>query len=92
MAYATTNPPAMVTQRVGANGGAMWIYDSTDAATLVRAANYFTNALELGMKVGDLVQQIDSAGATVSHKYVVLAVASTGADLSDGDADTLTNT
>ena len=92
MAYSTSNPPALITKRVGDLGGAMWSYDSTDAATVVRAINYFTNALELGMKVGDIVQQTDSAGATVSHRYVVLAVIAAGADLSDGDADTLTNT
>lgn len=92
MAYSTLSPPALITQRVGATGGAIWSYDSTDTATTVRAINYITNALELGMKVGDIVQQFDSVGATVSHRYVVLAVIAAGADLSDGDADTLTNT
>lgn len=92
MAYATTNPPAMITQRVGATGGAIWFYNSADAATVVRAANYITDALDLGMKVGDIVMQSDLAGATVAHQYVVIAVASTGADLSDGSAIVVTNT
>ena len=92
MAYSTSNPPALVTQRVGSNGGNVWSYDSADAATVVRAANYITDALDLGMKVGDVVEQHDSAGGAVAHKYVVVAVASTGADLSDGSATVLTNT
>ena len=93
MAYSTDNPPALETQRVGANGGQTWSYDSADAATLVRAANYITDALDLGMKVGDLVRQYDSVAGAVAHNYVVLAVAASGADLSNGTATpVLTNT
>ena len=91
MAYSTSNPPYLLVQGTGGKGS-QWGYDSADAATVVRALNYITDALDLGMKVGDTVQQIDSAGGTVSHKYIVLAVIAAGADLSDGDADTLTNT
>lgn len=92
MAYSTANPPRQVYSSVGSNGGQRWMYDSADAATVVRAINYITNAKDLGMKVGDVVEQFDSAGATVAHEYVVLAVTVSGADLSDGDAKTLTNT
>lgn len=92
MAYSTTNPPRKVYSSVGSFGGQRWMYDSADAATVVRAINYITNALDLGMKIGDVVEQFDSAGATVAHEYVVLAVIAAGADLSDGDAKTLTNT
>jgi hypothetical protein len=67
------------------------MYDSADAATVVRAINYITNALDLGMKVGDTVEQFDSAGATVAHIYVVLAVIAAGADLSDGTAISVVN-
>jgi len=87
MAYSTANPPALVHQMVGKNGGSTWVYDSTDAATVVRAAGYITDAEDLGMAVGDIVHQRDSAGATVAHDYVVLAIAANGsADLSDGTA------
>lgn len=91
MAYSTANPPTLVVQRVGDNGGAIWAYDSADAATVVRAANYFTNALDLGMKKGDTVNQYDSAGAAVAHIYPVLTVAATGADLGNGLAIPVTN-
>lgn len=92
MAYSTSNPPAMITQRVGDSGGAMWSYDSADAATVVRAINYITDALDLGMKVGDTIIQHDSAGGTVAHIYPVLAVIAAGADLGDGTAIVVTNT
>lgn len=98
MAYSTATPPSQITQRIG-GGFAIWHYNSTDAATVVRAANYITNAQDLGMKKGDWVYQsdlpdpvTDVGGGTVAHMYVVLAVAATGADLSDGTAITLTNT
>jgi len=72
---------------VGKNGGSTWVYDSTDAATLVRVDGYFTDGYDLGMRVGDVVHQRDSAGATVAHDYVVLSATATGGvDLSNGTA------
>lgn len=91
MTYSVDNPPALITQRVGSAGGALWTYDSADAATTVRAINYITDALDLGMKVGDTIIQHDSAGATVAHMYPVLAVIAAGADLGDGTAIVVTN-
>lgn len=93
MAYATSNPPALVSQLVGKAGGSIWIYDSADAATVVRVAGYITNGDDLGMEVGDIVDQIDSTGATVAHRYVVNSVTAGGAvDLTDGTAVSLTDT
>jgi len=92
MAYSTSSPPAMIGQRVGANGAAMWMYDSTDAATSVRVDGYITDADDLGIAVGDLIFQTDSAGGTVAHIYVVVTVTSGGScDLSNGTAITATN-
>lgn len=86
MAYSTSNPPALISQGV-AGFGKEWGYDSTDAATVVRVDGYITNAEELGMKVGDVVRQFDSAGGTIAHTYVVKAINANGsADLSDGSA------
>lgn len=77
-----------------AGKGQKWVYDSTDAATVVRAAGYISDAKAKGMRVGDVVEQRDTAGATVAHSYVVLSIAADGsADLSDGTAaPALTNT
>jgi len=95
MAYATSNPPALISQMVGKNGGSVWLYDSADAATVVRVTGYISNGRELGMKVGDIVDQIDSAGGTVAHRYVVVSVG-TGSDqsvdLSDGTPVSVTDT
>lgn len=87
MAYSTSSPPAMVTQRVGTSGGAFWVYNSTDAATVVRVAGYITDADDLGMAVGDIVFHVDAVGGTVGHIYLVNSVTAGGAaDLSDGTA------
>lgn len=93
MAYATTNPPAMIGQRVGATGGALWFYNSADAAATVRVDTYISDAESLGMKVGDIVFQSDLSGQTVAHQYVVMTINADGsADLSDGQAIDVTNT
>lgn len=93
MAYSTTNPPALVSQMVGKNGGSKWMYDSADAATVVRADGYITDGQYLGMKVGDSVEQIDTAGGSVAHQYTVVAVNANGSvDLSDGSAISTTDT
>lgn len=84
MAYLTSNPPACVHQMTGKNGGSTWVYDSADAATLVRVSGYITDGDDLGMKVGDVVHQRDTTGATVAHDYVVVSV--NPVDLSDGTA------
>jgi len=36
-------------------GGQEWWYDTTDAVTVVRAANYITDALARGMEKGDII-------------------------------------
>jgi hypothetical protein len=60
MAYAVTNPPSQVTHALG-SGKNIWIYVSADAKATVVAAGYITNAVQLGMKVGDLVYVYDTA-------------------------------
>ena len=91
MAYATSNPPRLMVAAVGTTAPNWWSYSSADAATVVRVINYFTDALELGMKPGDLIFQSDPAGG-VGHIYPVIAVIAAGADLGDGTAIVVTNT
>lgn len=69
MAYSTTNPPSLVTQRV-ANGPAIWIYKSADVVGDVDATDYFTNGAELGMKVGDAVLVVDTTTPLVTWCWV----------------------
>ncbi len=91
MAYSTSNPPVLLTQRVGGSG-ALWHYNSADAATVIRVSGYITNASDLGMKVGDVVMHTDMTGGTVGNFFLVVTVAAGGAaDLSNGTAITATN-
>jgi len=93
MPYSTSNPPRCISQSVGANGGDLWMYNSADAATVVRFAGYITNGDDLGMKVGDIVFHTDLTAASVAQIYVVNSVIAGGAvDLSDGTAIDVTNT
>lgn len=85
MAYAVTNPPSLVTQRIG-DGPALWIYKSTDAKATVVAASYITNAgpgsnspNPLGMRVGDFVMVYDSTTPLGSFMSVTAISATTGA-------------
>ncbi len=78
MAYVTTNPPRLISQSVGENGGALWMYVSADAAVTVLGAGYITNGDDLGMKVNDVVIIADSA-TPLSSTAIVDAVAAGGA-------------
>lgn len=60
MAYETSNPPALIAQRVGADQGNLWMYVDGDDQGTVRASGYISNAQELGMKAGDIVWHIDT--------------------------------
>jgi predicted RNA-binding protein with PUA-like domain len=43
------------------NQPAIWVYKSADAKATVVAAGYITDALQRGMKVGDIVLVFDTA-------------------------------
>ena len=79
MAYSTTNPPAVITSRVGGGGTAHFVYRSADARTVVEAANYFLNGVALGMKLYDLVDVIVTPTALRTVHAVSSVNASTGA-------------
>ncbi len=78
MAYATTNPPALLQDRIG-GGGAVWSYKSTDAVTAVLAADYFTDGEALGLKAGDQVNVIVDASPALMYPCYVSAVTASGA-------------
>lgn len=79
MAYAKTNPPAKVADAIG-GGPTLWMYQSTDVKATVIAANYITNAIDLGMRVGDAVIILDTT-SPLSSLAIVSALASTGSTL-----------
>ncbi|QKJ88018.1 hypothetical protein PMPD1_3085 [Paramixta manurensis] len=78
MAYATTNPPSLLQDRV-MGGGAVWSYISADARAAVVASGYFTNGKQLGMKVGDVVNCVVDSTGVLTVASVTAVNASTGA-------------
>lgn len=80
MAYVTTNPPSLVSQRIG-DGPAIWIYKSADVDSDVNAASYFSDGVALGMRVGDIVHVVDTTTPKTSLHGVasVTATAATTA-------------
>lgn len=68
--YVTSNPPRKISigsidnSQAGPN---VWRYDTTtDSDATVKAAGYFSNALELGMALGDIVY----VGVTGTGLYI----------------------
>lgn len=90
MAYATSNPPALQVQSIA--GPRRWVYVSADPIATVNTAGYISNGDALGMKVGDLVEVIDTATPTTSLSVVADVTALGQADLTDGTAVTRTDT
>lgn len=78
MAYSTSNPPALLQDRV-MGGGAIWSYISADARATVVGAGYFTNGKNLGMKLGDVVNSVVDTTGVLSVTSVTAVNASTGA-------------
>ena len=95
MAYSTSNPPYLLTQLFGGYKR-KFAYMSTDAASAVRVSGYFTDAQKRGFQVGDLVEvHQTSYGSTAVNgpvtMHTVIAVTSTGADLSDATTESSTS-
>ena len=82
MAYATTNPPQVAVPSMGEQGPSIWTYTSADPRATVNLANYFSDGVDLGMKVGDLVIVYDSVTPLTSLHFVA-AVTATAADVND---------
>jgi hypothetical protein len=81
--YATTNPPVKVAGN-GPAGIQLWLYNGgVDAVATVRAAGYFSNAKDLGMRVGDCVISFDT-NTPLSSISRVSVVASTGSTMVAG--------
>jgi hypothetical protein len=90
MSYSKTNPPAIVWQSIA--GPKLWVYQSTDAASVVDASGYFTNGYDLGMRQNDLCFVTDTDASPVITTSHVVNVSGTTVDLSDGVTIGSTNT
>ena len=78
MAYSASNPPALITQSVGA-APARWGYASTDVHTAVDEADYFANGAALGMRVNDVVIVVKTSATIGATIHVVTGVTAGGA-------------
>lgn len=84
MAYATTNPPALILSSLAGTASSLWSYKSADASTVVDGDGYFSDADDLGMAVGDMVFVTDT-DTQLTTMHVVLSITAGGAaDLGDG--------
>jgi hypothetical protein len=54
-----------------------WLYRSADTFATVKAANYFSNAQEKGMKARDVVMIIDTATPATTMANVLTVTATT---------------
>jgi hypothetical protein len=73
MSYATTNPPKLMVPTIG-GGTQLWSYTSADARTTVEGASYFSNAKQLGMRVGDTVVVVYTTGyVTTIHSVASMS-------------------
>ena len=62
-------------QLPGSIGGHEWWYDTTDAVTVVRAANYISDALAAGVCKGDLIWVRVWSALPTTRASIVTAVA-----------------
>ena len=62
-------------------GGAFWYYASADGSTVVSASGYFTDAVKLGMRVGDTIHGVyqSSLGSTTAYTYRLIITSLTTA-------------
>ncbi len=70
MTYANSNPPALLSQRVGGIG-AEWSYVDGDGLDDVLEVNYIRNAADLGMKAGDKVYHRDTTDKVTTDLVAV---------------------
>lgn len=88
MSYATTNPPRLMAnaglyaENSGTStrsiGGDQWLYRTADAKSVVAVTGYFTNALDLGLLVGDVLQVQDTTTPMVSlHRVTAVSASAT---------------
>jgi len=77
----TFSPSQNIAQAANKSGKQVWQYDSADALTTVQGSGYFSNGVELGMRVGDIVD-VSVAGALKTPRQYVSAVTATAATIS----------
>lgn len=80
MAYSSTNPVALVSQRIG-GGPAMFIYKtSVESAENASATKFFADGVDQGMRIGDIVFSVSTTAGTSALLSIVVisSISSTG--------------
>lgn len=90
MAYSTANPPCLISERLGSDGGHVWAYKDGDPFDTMLAADYISNGDALGMKVGDPVILIDSTNSVALTAHVSSVTSGGAASLSAKKTQELT--
>lgn len=88
MAYDRNNPPALFANGVGGMAR-FWIYKSPDPVATVNTAGYFTNGVDLGLKLWDPMLIIDTTNGLLDW---VVVNSLNPVDISDGLRITATDT
>jgi lipid-binding SYLF domain-containing protein len=83
MAYETSNPPALIAQKIG-GGGRLWMWETAEAAGTVDANDYITNGYALGMREDDSVLVVDTATPLTTFHRVESHTTGGAADLAVG--------
>lgn len=79
MSYSTSNPPKLLAGGFNKDDMNIWSYRSADAVGDVDAAGYFTNGVELGMRLYDEVRVIDTTTPLCTTCWVSAVDTATGA-------------
>jgi hypothetical protein len=82
MAYATSNPPYLMSQAIGGKGK-IWGYQSTDPTATVDSSSYVTNGWDLGIRANDIMILFDTTTGIISSLTCLTAV-STAVDFGNG--------
>lgn len=75
---ATTGISTASTRPVGAQGGRIWTYLSTDATATVLTSGYFVDAYKLGIQPGDIMMIISHTTAGSSNTLNITVVNEVG--------------
>ncbi len=78
MAYNTNNPPVLLASRFDGGSGSLWSYISTDDLGTISGSGYFSNAFNVGLKVGDVILCSESDNS-YAPALVTIASISSGA-------------
>lgn len=85
MAYDTSVPPVRILNPRDGSSPSMWAYSSADSFETVAGDDYFSNASNLGMRVGDKVMVTETDNDYATRMFSVSSVTSGAATLNADD-------